>query len=173
MQQAGEQLRDGLYEDAIETLTAVLALSPGDLEALRGRGVAYAQLKQWNLAVADLGVAKGAAPDDVDTWINWANSLAMANQVYEAIQAFETLVARQPRCLRAHLELGRLHLRLGAIPKGREHLQLALACRPTGAQRQVIVAILEEQDRLDQKRMYRPDFDALHKQRARQRKRTP
>ncbi len=166
MQQAREQLQDGRFEEAVETFSAALALRAREPEALRGRGLAHAQLQQWASAAADFSLAKDAAPEDPDNWIDWANSLAMDHQTYQAIDAFEALLARQPDCLRAHLELGRLYLRLGTIPKARQHLQQALTCRPTGAQRQAITAILQEQDRLDRNRYYRPDFEALNRQPA-------
>ena len=167
-QQAYEQLREGRFEEAVETFSVALSLCPQEVEALRGRGWAYAELNRWTLAEADFRQAKEAVPENVDYGIDWANSLAMDNQVYRAIEVFEELLARQPDCLRAHLELGRLHFRLGAIPKGRQCLQHALRCRPSGAQRQRITATLQEQDRLDRKRYYRPDFEALNRQRQQQ-----
>ncbi len=167
-QQAYEQLQDGRFEEAVETFSAALSLCPQEAQALRGRGWAYGELNRWTLAEADFRQAKDAAPENSDYVVDWANSLGMDNQVYRALEVFEELLARQPDCLRAHLELGRLHLRLGAIPKGRQCFQQALRCRPSGAQRQQIMAILQEQDRMDRKRYYRPDFEALNRQQQQQ-----
>ena len=116
------------------------------------------------LAAADFRAARDLMPDDPDHWVDLAVSLAMDDQAYPAIEVFETLLARSPECVRGRVELGLLYLRLGAIPKGREHLQEALTHRPTPAQRQLIQAALREQDKLDRKRLYRPDFEALHRQ---------
>ena len=93
-------------------------------------------------------------------------SLARSHRVYPAIEVFETLLVRQPDCVRGHVELGLLHLQLGAIPKGQQQLQQALTCRPTLEQRRFIESTLREQERLDRKRYYRPDFQALHQQQA-------
>ena len=88
----------------------------------------------------------------------------MDGNAYQAIDVFEALLSRQPHCARAQLELGLLYLRLGAIPKGRQHLQQALASRPTLEQRRLIESVLREQARLDRQRVYRPDFEALHRE---------
>ena len=166
-QQAYQQLREGRLEEAAETFSIALAVDPKYLQALRGRGFAHSQLERWSLAVADFTIARDLAPDDPESWVDLGMSLAMDDQVYPAINALETSLARHPDHLRGHLELGRLYLRLGAIPKARQVFQKALACRPNLEQRRLIEGILREQDQLDRKRYYRPDFEALH-QRQRQ-----
>ena len=166
MQQAYDQLTEGRFEEAVETFTASIAMAPQEARALRGRGLAYLQLKQWPLAAADFAAARDLTPDEADNWVNLGISLAMDHKMYPAIDVFEALLVRQPACVRGHLELGLLHLRLGAIPRGQAHLQKALTCRPTLEQRRLIEATLREQDTLDKKRYYRPDFEALHQRQA-------
>ncbi len=165
MQQAYEQLTEGKFEEAVETFSAAVALEPQEGAGLRGRGLAYIELKQWALAAADFEAARTLVPGDADNWVDLGVSLARDDRIYPAIEVFETLLVQQPDCVRGHLELGLLHLRLGAIPKARQHLQDALAHRPTLAQRRLIESILREQDKMDHKRFYRPDFEALHQQR--------
>jgi len=164
MQQAYGQFAEGRFEEAVDTFTAALALAPQEPTALRGRGLARFQLKQWALAAADFDAAKTLAPDDADNWVDLGTSLAMDDRVYPAIAVLEALLTKQPDCIRGHLELGLIHIRVGAIPQGRQHLQAALARRPSLEQRRLIQSILAEQDRLDRKRYYRPDFEALHRQ---------
>ena len=164
VKQGYDQLTAGRFEEAVETFSASLMVGPREANALRGRALAYAQLKQWALAAKDFSVARDVNPDETDNWVDLGVCLAMDNQAYPAIAVFEALLTNHPACLRAHLELGRLHLRLGAIPKGREHLQQALASRPTLDQRRLIEFMLSEQDTLDKKRLYRPDFAAFHQQ---------
>ncbi len=164
MKQASDQLSEGQFEEAVETFSASLAVRPKIATALRGRGLAHLQLKQWAQAAADFDAARILIPDDAENWIDLGISLARDDRIYPAIEGFETLLAKQPECARGHLELGMLHLRLGAIPKGREHLKQALTFHPTLEQRRFIEAALHEQDRLDRKRFYRPDFEALHHQ---------
>ncbi len=163
-QQAYAELAEGRFEDAISTFSSSLSLAPNDAKTLRGRGLASLQLRRWSSATADFKAARALCPDDPDHWIELGVSLASDNQVYAALEVFETLLTKQPTCVRGHLQLGLLHVQLGAIPKARESLQQALACRPTLAQRQLIESILREQNTLDRKRYYRPDFAALHRQ---------
>ena len=165
LQQAAEQLTAGRFEEAVETFSAALAVDPRQAQGLRGRGLAYMQLKRWSLAAADFEAARALAPEAIDNWVDLGICLAMDDKVYPAIEMFETLLATHPACVRGHLELGRLYLRLGAIPKGREQLQRALAARPSLEQRRSIESMLSEQDKLDPKRYYRPDFEALRRQR--------
>ena len=162
--QGYEQLAGGRFEEAVETFSSALSMEPQEPKALRGRGLARVQLKEWSSAAGDFAKARHLAPDDPENWIDLGVCLAANDQVYPAIEVFETLLAKQPDCVRGHIELGLLHFRLGAIPRGREQLQQALACRPAIAQRRLIEAALHEQDRLDRKRYYRPDFEALHQQ---------
>ena len=167
VKQGYDQLAAGRVEEAVETFSASLMVGPRAADALRGRALAYVQLKQWALAAKDFSAARDVNPDETDHWVDLGVCLAMDDQAYPAIAVFETLLTKHPGCLRAHLELGRLHLRLGAIPKGRQHLQQALASRPTLAQRRLIESMLSQQDTLDKKRLYRPDFAVLHQQRRR------
>ena len=154
---------DGRVEQAADTYSAVLAVEPRHAGALRGRGLASMQLKQWAQAAEDLRLARDVSPEEPDTWVELGMSLAMSDQVYPAIDVFEGLLAKWPAFVRGHLELGALYLRIGAIPKARQQFQRALASQPTMEQRRLIESVLRQQDKLDQKRFYRPDFDALHR----------
>ena len=163
--QAFEQLQGGLLEEAVATLTACLSLQPDDPQALRGRGLAYTQLKQWPKASADFRAATRLAPDDPENWVELGVSLGMEDQVYPSIEIFETVLAKHPQHVRGHVQLGLLYFRLAAIAKGREQMQAALAAKPSLEERRQIEAVLREQDRLDKQRYYRPDFEALSKNR--------
>ena len=163
--QATAQLRDGLFDEAVSTFSACLALETQDAASLQGRALARFQLKQWSAAIEDFRAAKSLNPGDPENWVGLGMSLAMENQIYPAIETLEGLLAAHPDYVRGHIQLGLLYLQLGLIPKGRQQLQQALAHRPTLAQRRFIEAALKEQDKLDPKRYYRPDFEALHRQR--------
>lgn len=164
--QAAAQLRDGQWEDAVETFSACLALDLQDAASLQGRAMARFQLQQWAEAIADFRAAKARHPDDLENWVGLGMSLAMDHQVYPAIATFEELLAAHPDYVRGHLQLGLLYLQLGIIPKGRRQLEQALACRPSAPDRRLIESTLREQSKLDRKRYYRPDFDALARQRG-------
>ncbi len=163
---AETSLREGSFECAIEEFTAALERSPELAEAYRGRALASFQLKQWAEAQADFARARELNPDDRESWIGLGMSLAMANEIYPAIEIFETLLVRHPDYVRGHLQLGLLYYKLCATAKGRAHLEQALACRPTLAERRLIEQVLGEQAKLDKGRYYRPDFAALRACRA-------
>ena len=164
--QAYEQLRQGLYEDAVLTFASCLALEPNDPVALQGRAIAWFQLKKWPEAQADFAAARAGNPDEPENWIGLGISLAMQHQIYPAIDAIEALLAKQPAYVRGYIQLGLLYLRLGLIPKGRAVMQQALAHRPTLDERRFVESTLKEQAQLDKKRYYRPDFEALRRGRA-------
>jgi len=164
IQQAYQQLQEGQFEEAVDTFSASLLVEPRQPQALRGRGLAYMQLKQWQPAAADLTRAKEAEPDNPNNSIDLAVCLSMQNEIYPAIGLLESLLARQPQCVRAHIELGFLHIRIGAITKGKSQLQEALKHRPALAERRLIEATLAEQTKQDRQRYYRPDFEALNQQ---------
>ena len=163
IRQAYEKLQSGRFEEAIDVFSASLMVDK-EARALRGRGLAHIQLKQWEAAEADLTSAKELDPGNADNWIDLGISLAAQHKVYPAIGVFEALLEREPTCVRAHIELGLLHIRLGAITKGKTQLQKALTCRPTLPERRLIESFLVEQEKLDRRRYYRPDFEAFHRQ---------
>ena len=142
-------------------MTTVLPASPDEAVALRDRAVAHFQRKAWAEARADFARARELDPSDLESWVGLGMSLAMVNEIYPAIEVFETLLAGHPDYARGHLQLGLLYYKLCVTAKGRTHLERALACRPTLAQRRLIEGVLQEQAKLDQRRYYRPDFEAL------------
>ena len=135
VKQAYEQLQAGQFEDAVETFSAALSIASGDAAALRGRGLAYLQLKQWPAASGDFESATRSHPSNTDNWVELAVTLAIEGKIYPAIQTFEALLDRDPACVRGAVEFGLLYIRLGAIPRGRQLLEQALTLRPTLDQR--------------------------------------
>lgn len=163
MEKAYSQLREGYFEDAVEGFSQCLQVEPTEPLAYQGRALGNFQLKNWSLAVADFLKAKELNPDDAENWIGLAMSTAMQNKIYEAVDIFEQLLARQPDCIRAHLQLAQLYYRMGIITKGHQQLDKALASRPSLAERRTIHQMKNEQLVLDKRRYYRPDFEALNK----------
>ena len=84
-------------------------------------------------------------------------------KVYEALAVLETLVQDHPAYFQGYIQLGLLNFKLGAIARGREWMQKALAVAPAREDQVKIHAILREQDKLDKDRYHRPDFEALRK----------
>lgn len=163
LQVASRHLEVGAFEEAIEQFTACLLIEPKIAQACRGRALALVQLKQWQAAAQDFARARELDPDTLDNWVGLGISLASEGQVYRAIAVFDELLAKHPRYARGHIQAGLLYYRICATAKGRRHLETALACRPSPEERQLIERILREQAALDQRRYYRPDFEALRR----------
>ncbi len=167
-EQGFEELRQGAYEQAINTFTACLAQAPQASEAFRGRATAEFQLKQWQTALADFKQAHALDPEQLENWIGLGMSLAMNNDIYGAIGTLETLLEKSPNYARGHIQLGLLYYKMCMTAKGREHMEKALASRPVLDERRFIEDILRKEKELDAKRFYRPDFEALRKKKNKQ-----
>ena len=92
-----------------------------------------------------------------------AAQLSADSKIYEAVDELEALLQDDATCLQGYIQLGLLHCKVGAIAKGREYIHKALAVVTDSADKTKLTSILREQDRLDTKRLYRPDFEALNK----------
>lgn len=163
-EEACAYLTEGHFEDAVEVFSDCLLLETADAKIYYGRGTAYFQLKKWDLAIADFRKARDLDTENPENWLSLALSLAMDNKIYEAIKVYDVLLAGNPRLVRAHMQLALLYYRLGVITKGHRQLDLALASRPSPAERRMIEELKKEQLALDKKRYYRPDFAALGQQ---------
>ena len=162
LEQGFEQLRNGLFEDAIETFSALHLLETTDDAALRGRGLAFVQLGKPDLAEADFRTASQLNGTEPENRSGLAISLAMQNRIYEAIDIYEQLLAESPGFVPAYIQMARLQFKIGAIPKGREYLQRALRHKPSLTLRRMIDELLKEQQKLDKGRYYRPDWEKLN-----------
>ena len=163
LEKAFAQLEQGFYEDAIESFSDYILIEPASAEAYHGRAQASFQLKNWPAAISDFEKTKELNPGNLESWTGLALSLAMENKIYEALGVFEALLADHPAYVRGHILLGQLYYRLGTITKGHEEMDLALASRPSLAERRQIEQLKKAELILDKKRLYRPDFEALQK----------
>ncbi len=163
LEQGHNLLREGRYEEAIESFTSCLAVNPETSRAYNGRAQAHFRLQKWPEASADFARAKELSPVDKESWLGLGMSLALENKIYEAIDVLEEMLKHFPAFVRGHIQLGQLQYKLCATAKGKEQLNLALANKPSLAERKIIEQVLKEEKILDQKRYYRPDFAALNK----------
>ena len=161
IERAYSYLKEGHFEDAVKGFSECLLEGPAEPKAYQGRALSYFQLKQWAAAASDFLKAKELDPSDPENWIGAAMCLAMENKIYEAVRLFDELLLLQPRCVRAHLQLGQLYYKLGIITKGHIEMDLALASRPSLEERRQIEQLRGQQLELDKRRFYRPDFVAL------------
>jgi len=163
LDKAQAHLAEGYFENAIEVFSEYLLIEPNEPEAYQGRALANFQVKNWNAAISDFKRAAELNPEEPENWVGLGMSLAMVNQIYEAIDAFEALIAKHPGYVRGHIQLGSLYYRLGIIKKGHEQMDLALASRPSLAERRMIEGFKKEQRVLDKRRFYKPDFEELRR----------
>lgn len=162
LDQGFEQFQAGRFEDAIEAFTACLAVDPETAPAVMGRAIARFQIKDWKAAEQDFRRAGTLDPQNPENGVGLGMSLAMQNEIYPALKTLETVLQRFPEYVRGYIQIGRLYIQIGAIPKGREYLNEGLKHRPSPAERRLIEAALAKQSQLDKKRYSRPDFEALH-----------
>ena len=116
------------------------------------------------MAASDFSQARELDPANLESWIGLGMSLAMQNRVYDAIGVLEDLLKLHPDFVRGHMQMGMLQYKLCATNKGRAHMEKALASRPSLQERRQIEQILKEQKAMDDKRLYRPDFEKLNKE---------
>lgn len=163
MDQGFKHLREGRYEDAVDAFTACLAVYPETAKAAQGRAIARFQIKDWKKAEQDFRRAGELNPKDPESRIGLGVSLAMQNKIYPSLKVLETLLVDFPNFVRGYIQLGLMQIKIGAISKGREYLAQALQHRPSLEERHLIESSLKEQETLDAKRYYRPDFEALRR----------
>jgi tetratricopeptide (TPR) repeat protein len=166
VQQGFSSLREGGFEEAIESFSAAHLLATDDDRPLRGRGLAYLQLGNSTSAESDFLRACQLNGHEPENAMGLGVCFALQNKIYDALKIYEELIIQHPDFIPGYLQLGRLHLKIGAITKGRDVFKEALSHRPTLVQRRTIEAILKEQDQLDKRRYYRPDFERLSKERG-------
>ena len=164
LEEAYALLKEGHFEDAIENFTECLSEFPNEAGAYQGRALAHFQLKNWPSANSDFSKAMTLNPRDLENWVGYGMSLAMANEIYKAIDVFQTLLEQNPNYVRGRIQLGLLYYRLCLVSKGTEQMDLALASRPSLIERRTIEKFKAEQKQLDKKRYYKPDFEALHRE---------
>jgi len=163
LNQGFEQLQAGLFESAVDAFTACLRVYSDDAKAHLGRAIARFQIKEWKTAEQDFRRAAELAPQDPESFVGLGMCLAMQNHIYPALEILEKLPVDFPDFIRGYIQLGMIQIKIGAISKGREYLKQALQHRPTLGERKFIESTLKEQEHLDEKRYYRPDFEALRK----------
>jgi tetratricopeptide (TPR) repeat protein len=166
LSQAEDQLKKGYLKEAQEGFSKVLEKSPELVPALVCRAIASFKLKQWEKAEADFVKAKGLDGSDTEAWLGLGMSLAMQEKVQAALGVLEDMLLLHPGFVRGRIQTAGLYYKLCLTTKGKAHLNAALEGYPSPEERHAIEAILSEQSKLDQKRIYRPDFEALRRAKA-------
>jgi tetratricopeptide (TPR) repeat protein len=166
MKSIEEAFRDGHFMQAHKDLDQALAAEPDDVPLLMLRALAQSKLALWEGAQKDFAKARALDPEDPEAWLGEGICLAMRQDVYPALDLLEEILQRQPAFVRGHIQIARYYYKLCVSGKGKAHLQAALAADPSLDERREIDALLKGEALLDQKRMYRPDFEALRREKA-------
>lgn len=157
---------EGRYMKVQKDLDLALAAEPDDVPLLMLRALAQTKQSLWEGAQKDFAKARALDPEDPETWLGEGLCLAMRQDVYAALELLEGILVRQPNFVRGHIQVARYYFKLCVSNKGQAHLKQALALDPSADERREIESISKEEAVLDQTRLYRPDFEALRKQRA-------
>ncbi|WP_305823743.1 YaiO family outer membrane beta-barrel protein [Massilia brevitalea] len=110
---------------AVAAYNALLMRSPGNVDVLLGRGIAYTRLERWAEAQADLEAAAKASPDYADVWLALGNLHRWHDQPEPAIAAYSRLVALRPDDAAAWLARARAWRAAGKLPEARADLARA------------------------------------------------
>jgi tetratricopeptide (TPR) repeat protein/predicted aspartyl protease len=94
--------------DGAPQASAATAMQPGsdaptDADGFRRRGLAYAAMREFGPALADLTRACELAPNDADDHYNRGVIYVEDGQVRHALQDFDTAITLQPNDIDAHL----------------------------------------------------------------------
>ncbi|MBL0211152.1 MAG: tetratricopeptide repeat protein [Holophagaceae bacterium] len=109
---------------------ALLALKPGDAEALAWKGEALAQQKKFEDAESTLREALKADPKQSFAWSNLGRCLNERAAFREALEVLNQSLALDPTLPEAHYNRGRTNFELKQFQESVEDFRFALASRP-------------------------------------------
>lgn len=112
----------------------VLALAPGDGDALNNLGVILSMERDFDRAHAMLRRAVTVAPGNAGAWNNIGNLLREQGKADEAIAAFRQALAVDPRHQGARIGLAQQYLATNALPLARQLLEDVLRTNPALAE---------------------------------------
>jgi tetratricopeptide (TPR) repeat protein len=90
--QANDQIENGNYAEAVETLDALIAKDPDNLVAIYNRGYAHQQLGNWKEAEADYLAVVEAEPKDIQAALNLGAVMKEQGNIDEAIALYEQML---------------------------------------------------------------------------------
>ena len=131
----------GLYDDAIEAYTSVIAIDPNGAAAYNNRGVAYANKGQHDRAIEDYNKAIALNPNGADAYNNRGVAYAFQEQwayleraTYErAIADYNKAIALNPNYAAAYINRGSAYGFKGQHDRAIEDYNKAIALNPNDA----------------------------------------
>jgi tetratricopeptide (TPR) repeat protein len=127
---------------AVAAYNALLTRSPGNVDVLLGRGIAYTRLDRWAEAQADLEAAAKASPDYADVWLALGNLHQWHDQPEPAIAAYSRLVALRPNDPASWLARARAYRAAGKLAEARADLAQARTAGGNAAEIDVVAGAL-------------------------------
>lgn len=114
------------HTGAIALCDQLIQQNPDSAQNYNNRGLLYAQLKQYDLALADYNRALALQPDLAKIYNNRANCYAAMGHMPAAIADYETAIDLDPLDLAPQINLGITYRTLGDYRQALESLETAL-----------------------------------------------
>ncbi|RKZ14588.1 hypothetical protein DRQ53_11195 [bacterium] len=140
---------EGLYDDAIASVDAALALEPGRLDALLVKSQVYIKMGEMEQARAVLDAALEIAPDDMRIYEQLVFVAQEEGDPKTQIAVYRSLVEIDPGHLEAWLALGDLYAKTGDLDASAEAYNQVVAIDPDNAYKtyyNIAVLILNKDD---------------------------
>lgn len=108
----------------------VLAIAPGEVDALNNLGVLYTGLRQFDRAEQVLRRAVSIAPSYAGAWANLGTVLRERGRSDDAIAAFQHALSLDARHAGARVGLAQQYIVIGDLAQARQHLATVLVDHP-------------------------------------------
>lgn len=113
LDRALEELQAGQFEDAIETLSEVIAIDPENATAYTVRGAAYAAQNNYQRAIDDFTRALAVVPYDWAVYVFRADTYANMGEPGEAMFDYDKALELNPRYIAAYQSRAAVNQSLG------------------------------------------------------------
>jgi len=120
----------GQREEALDSMSELLAARPGDIEALHRRGNMLREMKRFDPALADYDAVLAAQPDLAETWSNRGATLSEMGRPYEALESLDRALALAPGMVAALSNRGFTLRELARFDEALDTLAQALVLQP-------------------------------------------
>ena len=119
--------RAGLYDDAIEAFTSVIALDPNYAHAYTSRGIVYGSKGQYDRAIEDLNMAIQLGPNVALAYINRGVVYSDKGQYDTAIEDLNKAIQLDPNVAYAYTRRGIAYSGKGQYDRAIEDFDKAIA----------------------------------------------
>ena len=132
------------YDECVKLLSEIIAKQPRNTDAFNNRGLAYADLKQFEKAIQDYNQAIELNPKDARAFNNRGVVYADLKQFEKAIQNYNQTIELNPKYVSAFNNRGIAHQKLGKEKKAIEDFKKAQELDPSIIANEKIKALEKE-----------------------------